>query len=193
MSVKLFRNSWLEQMTFMPMKIFLPFWTVALILSIRSAAPLPVLAFFGDAIIGLLVWTVVEYLAHRFLFHLDLQSSFGKQLIFVIHGNHHSFPHDALRNMMPLSVTVPIALLLWFISGVLDGRSGHAIFVGFLTGYILYDFIHYACHQYPMKKWPLSMLRRHHLVHHFHSSDANFGVSIPFWDKVFGTRPRKQR
>ncbi|WP_175282556.1 sterol desaturase family protein [Gluconobacter morbifer] len=175
------------------MKVFLPVWALVFLLACHLSFPMPVLRFTGLFLAGLTIWSITEYLAHRFLFHLNLQSSAGRKLIFIIHGNHHDDPADAQRNMMPLSVTIPIAALLWLIASFLDGHDGRAVFTGFLAGYILYDLIHYACHQYPMRQWPLNLLRRHHLVHHFAAPETNFGVSSSVWDHIVGTKLRKRR
>ncbi|GEB41688.1 sterol desaturase family protein [Gluconobacter sphaericus] len=194
MSVRLFQNRWLELMTFMPMKIFLPFWALILALVIYNTLPMPAGHFLELVSLGFLMWSVIEYLGHRFLFHLELKSAFGQHLIFIIHGNHHDLPSDPLRNMLPLNVTVPIAAALWFGAVSLFHQNGKAIFLGFLLGYVGYDFIHYACHQFPMKKWPFfRRLHRHHMLHHYAKPDRNFAVTAIFWDRICGTKSEKRR
>jgi sterol desaturase/sphingolipid hydroxylase (fatty acid hydroxylase superfamily) len=40
------------------------------------------------------------------------------------------------------------------------------------------------------------MLRESHMRHHFQDDTTAFGVSAPYWDRVFGTapvRPRRER
>ncbi|MXV43508.1 fatty acid hydroxylase [Saccharibacter sp. 17.LH.SD] len=140
---------------------------------------------------GFLLWTLFEYLAHRFIFHLELSSQLGKYFVFVIHGNHHDQPTDKLRNMMPLVVSVPLALAFWYVGEWWGGRVGTSVFCGFLAGYITYDVIHYLCHQIRFKRGIMARLRRHHNLHHFASAETNYAVSNTFWDYVFSTKMKR--
>ena len=36
-------------------------------------------------------------------------------------------------------------------------------------------------------------LRELHMRHHFQDDESGFGVSAPYWDRVFGTRPERPR
>ena len=82
--------------------------------------------------------------------------------------------------------------------GVLAGVHGQAerragrmltVFVGFfLTGYLAYEYIHYAMHKKEPRSGLAEFLRRHHLIHHAHGHAGNFGVSTPLWDWLLGTR-----
>src|SRR5690606_5061461 len=47
-------------------------------------------------ITGMVTWTFVEYLIHRYLFHIK-ESKFQ----YMIHGVHHEYPRDKERLMMP--------------------------------------------------------------------------------------------
>ena len=62
-------------------------------------------------LVGLGVWTLTEYLVHRFFFHLEPQTVWGKRLIFLFHGVHHVQPHVKTRLVMPPAVSIPGALL----------------------------------------------------------------------------------
>jgi sterol desaturase/sphingolipid hydroxylase (fatty acid hydroxylase superfamily) len=35
-------------------------------------------------------------------------------------------------------------------------------------------------------------VKRYHMLHHFRTPDARFGVSSPLWDIVFGTKPASE-
>ena len=55
--------------------------------------------FFGN-----LVWTILEYTLHRFLFHVDYylpDAPWALTLHFLLHGVHHYLPMDRLRLVMP--------------------------------------------------------------------------------------------
>jgi len=56
--------------------------------------------------LGVLSWTLLEYIIHRYVFHYEPKSHFGKQLHFIVHGVHHDYPNDARRF---LAETVPSA------------------------------------------------------------------------------------
>lgn len=58
--------------------------------------------------VGVLLWQLLEYLIHRFMFHADLSSYWGITLHFLFHGCHHKYPMDSLRLVMP-----PLPALAW--------------------------------------------------------------------------------
>lgn len=173
---------------------FLPVWTAILLCVGYNCRHMPLSSATGYVIIGLIIWSLTEYIAHRFVFHMNLRSRPGRQFIFLIHGNHHKDPTDYLRNMMPLVVTLPLALLIWGLSIHLIGKNGPAFFFGFVLGYVLYDFIHYASHQYKFPNLLFRKLKQHHLRHHHIAEHCNYAVTVILWDSVFGTRaPRHKR
>jgi len=188
MPVRLFRNEMLERLTYMPIAMFVPVWGTVLTGLVYEASALSVIQFGLLFCAGLALWTLVEYIAHRHVFHLNLSSVIGKRFIFLLHGNHHSEPADKLRNMMPLTVTLPIALVLWCAARIFAGAPGLAMLVGFVAGYVAYDLIHYSCHQYVFRRGWLGRLRRHHLSHHYAAPNRNFAVSNTFWDRIFRTK-----
>jgi hypothetical protein len=40
----------------------------------------------------LAVWTATEYVLHRFVFHFEPSSEWGKRIHFIFHGVHHDYP-----------------------------------------------------------------------------------------------------
>jgi sterol desaturase/sphingolipid hydroxylase (fatty acid hydroxylase superfamily) len=144
---------------------------------------------------GLAVWTLTEYLVHRFFFHFEPGSVWGRRLIFLFHGVHHVQPHIKTRLVMPPAVSIPggvaFFLLFQWLFGLI-GASGWmpAAFAGFTMGYIAYDLLHYAEHHMPMKGPVLKFLKRHHMEHHYKTPKARFGVSTNVWDEVFSTEPK---
>ncbi len=151
----------------------------------------------GLFITGIVCWTLTEYLIHRFLFHFEARSDFGKRMVYIFHENHHEFPRDKTRLFMPPlpSVIMSSTVLLIFalVSYFTTGSIGDSLvfFPGFITGYLVYVTIHYAIHVYPPPKYLKALWRNHHL-HHYKYDDKAFGVSSSFWDRVFGTLPRDQ-
>lgn len=106
MTVRLFKNAYLERMTYMPIYLFLPVWLAAIVVVFIYSLPQPFFHGLFLYVSGYLTWTLTEYLGHRFFFHFNFSSESGRKLIYVIHGNHHELPKDKLRNMMPLSITI---------------------------------------------------------------------------------------
>lgn len=137
---------------------------------------------------GLLLWSAVEYLAHRGSFHREPQSQNQVAFAYLVHGVHHAFPDDSRRWMMPVGVTIPIALVIFGLSRTLLGAFADPALAGFFHGYLTYDLLHYFIHRGRMPGRIGRFLRRHHLAHHYTRPDKYFGVSSPLWDIVFRTR-----
>ena len=187
--VRLFRSDALERLTVLTPRTFVATWAVVLpvvVLAGRNAVG--PLAWIGLVLAGLLVWSLFEYAMHRFVFHLEPRAAIGRRMAFVMHGNHHGDPGDPDRSLMPLIVSLPWSGAIWGLFFLLLGQAGSVAFLGFAAGYVIYDAVHYACHQLPVKGRLLRALRRHHLRHHFGQADGDYAITAIFWDRVFGSR-----
>ncbi len=141
---------------------------------------------------GVLAWTLLEYVLHRWVFHFhpDARSELQRDVAFLIHGVHHDWPWDADRLVMPPVVAIGIALAIGFPLRALVGPTFFpGLFAGLVAGYLWYDLTHYAVHHLPQRTRFGKLQRRNHLVHHFAQPDARFGVTTPLWDVCFGTYP----
>ena len=120
------------------------------------------------------------------------RTGIGARLHWIIHGVHHDHPNDPLRLVMPPSVSVPLALVFYglFVT-VLPTASANLFAAGFLTGYLGYDMLHYHVHHHRPRTRLGKLLRELHMRHHFQDDTCGFGVSAPFWDRVFGTSQRR--
>ena len=137
--------------------------------------------------VGMVSWTLFEYLAHRFAFHWIADSKRAQKFVYIMHGNHHHYPRDKDRLFMPPLPSIILASTIFFIQYLLMGTSSYAFFPGFILGYLLYASMHYAIHAWnPPFKWMKPLWRNHHL-HHYKDEQKGFGVSSTFWDRVFGT------
>ena len=139
---------------------------------------------------GVLLWTLVEYLLHRYIFHFITESAVVQRFHYTVHGVHHEYPLDTERLIMP---PVPSLLVAGFFFGLYYAVMGsyvYAFLPGFVIGYLVYASIHYAIHAHKPPKG-LEYLWRHHNLHHFKYPDRAFGVSSPLWDMIFGTMPPK--
>lgn len=142
---------------------------------------------------GVILWTFAEYTIHRFVFHYDPKSERLAEFWFMFHGVHHAQPQLKTRLVMPPVLSIPLAVLFYFFYSLVFGKLLGApqwvdpVFAGFMAGYLAYDMIHYATHHFPMRSGAAKYLKRYHMLHHFKTPQARFGVSSPLWDKVFGT------
>jgi sterol desaturase/sphingolipid hydroxylase (fatty acid hydroxylase superfamily) len=145
--------------------------------------------------VGLVAWTLAEYNVHRFVFHLRPRAPWQERMVYLAHGIHHHQPHCKTRLVLPPAVSVPMAAIFYgffyLVIAVLLGAEPWLlpVFAGFLTGYIVYDLIHYATHHAPVRSRVWKYLKRHHMYHHFKTPNGRFGVSSPLWDYVYGTLP----
>ena len=118
----------------------------------------PVFVVVGLFLLGILLWTLTEYLIHRYIFHYEPKTRVGKRLHYIIHGVHHDYPNDARRLVMPPSVSVPLAFLFYGMFLLIFGRFASSVFAGLVFGYVCYDMLHYATHHFPMKRGVLLWL-----------------------------------
>jgi len=138
--------------------------------------------------VGLVLWTLAEYLIHRFAFH-------HMPMVKDAHLEHHAEP-EGLHGS-PTLVTVLVFLcgaflpLCWAFSLA----SAAALTAGLMLGYLAYVGVHYLVHHPALlgqgaagsrARKALRGLIRAHGVHH-HQVGYNFGVTTMVWDRVFGT------
>jgi 4-hydroxysphinganine ceramide fatty acyl 2-hydroxylase len=169
-----------------PLLLYMPVVGCMLYLSLwQRKLSIPTVA--GLFVLGILLWTLLEYLIHRYIFHYEPKSHLGKRLHYIVHGVHHDYPNDARRLVMPPSISVPLAVLFYILFLLIFGHLAPGVFAGLVFGYVCYDMLHYATHHFPMKRGLWLWLKQYHLRHHYKNDDAGFGISSPIWDYVFGT------
>src|ERR687898_1349466 len=188
-SPPMFQSPWLDRFTrvhpAVPVVLYLPAICVLFALGVGRAG---VWNSLGLAMGGYAVWTLTEYWLHRVVFHFEPEDGIGARLHWMIHGVHHDHPNDPLRLVMPPAASVPLALvfyaLFWL---VLGADRAFAFGAGFLAGYLAYDMIHYHLHHHTPRTRLGKWLRELHMRHHFQDDERGFGISAPYWDRVFGT------
>jgi sterol desaturase/sphingolipid hydroxylase (fatty acid hydroxylase superfamily) len=213
-SCRMFRSEWMERLStvhpVVPHLLYVPLIAAMLWAAAVSGRPAASMARLFAA--GILVWTLVEYLIHRFVFHPppDIEDetrrilsplprgepamaalpTWRHQFYFLVHGVHHDFPNDLRRLVMPPSVSGPLAVIFYVLFSIGVGAAAPALFAGFVTGYLCYDTIHYFTHQGATRGVVGRFQRRHHFRHHYVDSSRGFGVSSPLWDVALGTFAR---
>jgi sterol desaturase/sphingolipid hydroxylase (fatty acid hydroxylase superfamily) len=197
--VRLFQSDFLEFFTHIHPAVIVALWLPVIVAFLvygivrRPAGLWGTLAIPLGLAAGLFLWTLAEYVLHRFVFHFRPRNARQERVSFLVHGVHHAQPKDKTRLVMPPAVSIPLALLFfglfWLVLGVALGAY-HWIaptFAGFLAGYLAYDLIHYATHHIRMRRGVGKALVRHHMQHHGKLWDKHYGVSSPLWDVVFRT------
>ncbi|MBL0054998.1 MAG: sterol desaturase family protein [Chitinophagaceae bacterium] len=192
---RLFNNQYLEHLTkthpLVIWGLYTPIICIMLYYS-NSALGFNTGRIFFAFLSGMFVWSLFEYLIHRFAFPYFAESERAKKFVYLIHGNHHEYPRDKERLFMPPVPSLIIAsvffILFFGIAQLFDaGQYVYAFFPGFLLGYLAYGSMHYAIHAWnPPFKWMKPLWRNHHL-HHYKNTELGFGVSSTLWDHVFGT------
>src|SRR4051812_14190301 len=90
-SVRMFNNDLLEGLSkihfSVPLFIFVPVILFFTYEAIIHGISLP--AYLGFFVIGVLTWTITEYVLHRYLFHFVPKTNWGLRLHFIFHGVHH--------------------------------------------------------------------------------------------------------
>jgi dihydroceramide fatty acyl 2-hydroxylase len=172
-----------------PAVVFLPAVVVLAVLGVRGMGAAEAL---GAAATGYVFWTLCEYWGHRGVFHFEPEKGFGAQLHWMIHGVHHDHPNDPRRLVLPPAFAIPLGLLFFGLFVLVLGTPvAWAFAAGFYLGYVIYDTVHFALHHVTPKGRIGRRLRELHMRHHFEDHERGFGVSAPWWDIVFNTRPRR--
>jgi sterol desaturase/sphingolipid hydroxylase (fatty acid hydroxylase superfamily) len=194
-SVPLFKNKWVDRFTrthiAVPVSLFF-LYAFGLILYTQMKTNLTnyqvVSLFFG----GWLLFTFVEYLVHRYVYHMEASTPKKAKMQYTMHGVHHDYPKDKQRLAMPPFLSVTISTILLLIFELLLDKYSFSFLAGFLVGYAFYLLVHYSVHIFRMPNNFLKALWINHSIHHYSPEDAMFGVSSPIWDYVFGTANKKK-
>ena len=111
---------------------------------------------------GVIVWTLMEYIIHRYVFH-------QMPVFSPLHGAHHDAPLAFIGTPTWLSLGVifgAVFLPAWGL-GSLNTASG--LTVGFMAGFSWYGLVHHAIHhrQPRMLARRLIVASRRHAQHHY--------------------------
>lgn len=144
----------------------------------------------GLFFVGLITFSLIEYLVHRYLFHMVPSTPVKEKIQYSVHGVHHEFPKDKDRLAMPPLLSSTITIILFFLFKLIIGNAVYGFLPGFLVGYCAYLGVHYIVHAYQPPKNIFKVLWIHHGIHHYKDHERAFGVSSPLWDYIFRTMPK---
>ncbi len=129
---------------------------------------------------GLLIFSLIEYAVHRWLFH-------GPFEVFEQgHRRHHDQPqgYDALPFFLPPLAYLALAALLTYFMPVSE-----ALLLGgsIAAGYAAYGLSHWSIHAFRYRHPLVRAWAAAHHIHHNHP-ERNFGVTSPLWDLLLRTQ-----
>jgi 4-hydroxysphinganine ceramide fatty acyl 2-hydroxylase len=170
----------------------------------ESSGPLGLAIGIAILFSGIMIWTLLEYIIHRFIFHADENipdHPLSLQLHFLLHGVHHKVPMDRERLVMPPALLAILSACVHLVAGsfmfVLPPAIYKALFGSGFLGYVCYDMIHYSEHHSEPSSFLMTGpvigayfrdLKRIHMKHHWNDLyHYGYGITSKLWDYVFGT------
>lgn len=134
-------------------------------------------------VLGIFVWTLMEYLLHRFVLH-------GLPPFAAWHAEHHRRPLALICAPTLLSGSL-IGFLVYLPSLAMMGLwQSLALALGVLIGYLAYTLLHHATHHWRAASGTWLQRRRYwHALHHSRQVQGCYGVTTELWDQVFRTMP----
>ena len=143
------------------------------------------------SLLGVLTWTFLEYVIHRWMGH---DRRFKRTPFGVEHVRHHIEGNYFAPTWKKVVVAIVFTAVLSGPAVLLVGTGpGLAYVLGLMSFYGVYEVSHRREHTHPgfgaYGRWA----RRHHFHHHFVDGRSNHGVTTPLWDLVFGTYQRPTR
>lgn len=138
--------------------------------------PLLTIALF--VVVGFVLWTLAEYLIHRFAFHGPLRA---------LHDVHHRRP-SAYIGVASWGTAAAFTSAWGALALAAELPTANAITAGILLGYLAYIVVHDRMHHGDRTQfgpWMRSRFARH--AAHHRGGHANFGVTTALWDHVYHT------
>lgn len=172
-----------------------------LALAVHAAGPWRPACFHAG---GVLSWTVVEYLVHRYVLHGRFPDGAGivqrwlHTAFDTLHTEHHARPWDGDHINGTIKDTAMYVAFFAALSCLAPLPTAPVFVAGFVQAYIIEEWIHQSVHFIAVYKFRGPYWRcitRHHSYHHSpRGSELAFGLTNGMWDIAFCTRiPPKDR
>jgi sterol desaturase/sphingolipid hydroxylase (fatty acid hydroxylase superfamily) len=160
--------------------------------ALRSGRPMTAIAYFTA---GIAVWTLIEYLFHRFVLHGRFPEGpgpfrwFAHRFLDPLHWEHHARPWDGNHINGTLKDTLPVLVVFAAVGWLFPLPTAPMLVAGIVAGYVVEEWVHHSVHFYRFDNRYFQYIRRHHLYHHSPKGmEVAFGLSNGFWDIVWDTR-----
>ena len=169
-----------------------------LAMGLTSGRPLTAVAYF---VAGMALWTLLEYVVHRFVLHGRFPDGEGAYRRFThkyfdpLHWEHHKRPWDGNHVNGTLKDTLHFSIVFVAVSFLFPIATGPQLVAGLLFAYVCEEWVHHSVHFYHFNNRYFDYIRRHHLYHHSPKGmEVGFGLTNGFWDIVWDTRiPAEER
>ncbi|HXH50088.1 MAG TPA: sterol desaturase family protein [Terriglobia bacterium] len=176
-----------------PMTVFYTLYALAvLFFALRSSHPLAAIIFYAC---GLPVWTLVEYLFHRFVLHGRFAAGKGIIRKFLherldpLHWEHHARPFDGRHINGELSDLLPLFFVAAPLSFIAPVYTLPILLAGVVQCYVVEEWVHHSVHFYNFRSPYFRYIKRHHFYHHSPKGiEKGYGLTNGFWDIIFKTR-----
>lgn len=124
-------------------------------------------------VLGFVLGTFLEFAGHRAL-HLPW--------LYKYHKGHHDVPSDYSVGGSWKAYLATVGGIAALLAVIHVGVS-----IGFLIWYGVFTALHFGSHYLSAaRRSPLDAIQDNHIGHH-EDPTTNYGVTVPYWDKLFGT------
>lgn len=181
--------------------VYSTYAAVVVALAARAAGPWRPLPFYGA---GVLVWTLAEYLVHRYVLHGRFPDGPGvlqhrlHTAFDTLHTGHHARPWDGDHINGTIKDTVLYVAFFVAASFLAPLPPAPVLVAAFVQAYVLEEWIHHSVHftaVYELEGRYWRYITHHHSYHHSpRGSELAFGLTNGLWDTAFDTRiPARDR
>ena len=136
---------------------------------------------------GVWLWTLVEYILHRYVLH-------HVPYIRQIHQAHHDEQEALVGTPVWIRLGSFAVFLILPLRVVADPTIAAGVTAGMMLGYFCFETMHHVLHHWRIEPGSYAyQLKRRHMLHHYFDNTGNFGVTNGLWDKLFGTDIKLRR
>jgi len=133
-------------------------------------------------------WTAFEYALHRYVLHANPKSKAFRDFLYKTHWIHHEYPNDNRFVLMSPLVSLAGGVAFFVLCRLIFGAVYcYPILMCLIIIYVVYEWMHFAAHNYHFNNKLFIKLKKHHLKHHFKDNDKGFGFITTQWDEWTGT------
>ncbi|MCL5671028.1 MAG: sterol desaturase family protein [Acidobacteria bacterium] len=175
-----------------PVTVFYPAYAViVLVLALRSPHPYIALGFFG---VFIPLWTLVEFMFHRFILHgrfgpgKGIIRKFAHERLDPLHWQHHARPFDGLHINGGVTDLLGLFIVAALVSFLAPVYTLPVLLAGMVQFYVVEEWVHHSTHFYNLGGAYFRYIKRHHGFHHTAAgTELGYGLTNGFWDMVFNT------
>lgn len=176
---------------FYPVTVLYTAYALAIVARAARTRPLATL---GSVVLGVALWTWLEYMVHRHVLHGRFHDGPGRlrhwihRFFDTMHGDHHLRPWDGMYINGFLD-SLPFAVAMALLSFRMPLHTAPVLVATLLECYVIEEWVHYSVHFHRFRWRYFDYIRRHHLYHHSpRGPERAFGLTNGIWDVLRGTR-----